>query len=90
MTEASDQLILTFGSKTHSGLLTEKKEGISTERDTIKFYMGLSLHSIDFYLEFRFYWFLPDQLILTFGSKTHSRLSSQKKRIPTETDTIKF
>ena len=25
MTEASDQLILTFGSKTHSGLLTEKR-----------------------------------------------------------------
>ena len=37
MTEASDQLILTFGSKTHSGLLTEKKEGIPTETDTIKF-----------------------------------------------------
>ena len=50
----------------------------------------MSLDSIDFYLEFRFYWFLPDQLILTFGSHTHSGLSSQKKRIPTETDTIKF
>jgi hypothetical protein len=37
MTEASDQLILTFGSKTHGGILIEKKEGIPTETDTIKF-----------------------------------------------------
>ena len=58
MTEASDQLILTFGSKTHSGLLTEKKRRDSNGNGHYKV-----LDSIDFYLEFRFYCCLPAQLV---------------------------
>ena len=55
MTEASDQLILTFGSKTHSGLPHRKKRRDSNGNGHYKV-----LDSIDFYLEFRFYCFLPE------------------------------
>ena len=50
MTEASDQLILTFGSKTHSGLPHRKKRRDFNGNGHYKV-----LDSIDFYLEFRFY-----------------------------------
>ena len=57
MTEASDQLILTFGSKTHGGLLTEKRRDFNGNGHY------KVLDSIDFYLEFRFYCFLPAELV---------------------------